>query len=261
MKYFTAVNLLTGLGPPRSLEPGAIEVAIEGASIPSLSAEEQTIGFNGFKEEEINRSSVFGRPRVTFGLPRRFTLDVSYVPPVELYDVEPHLFGLAIARPFRDGRRWRLGGRLYAQYGTLEGDFTCTADDVAGGDDPEVNPFRCEEPSNDKMTIRTASFELSAARSPRAGGSIEPYLAAGATFADLRFDVNARYAGLIDHTRLVTDGWIYYGAAGLNAKFGQRTSVVGEVMYAPLDVVGRAGRGEESADLLNVRAALRYSLK
>ena len=100
MKHFTAVNMLTGLGAPRSLEPGAIEVAIEGASIPSLSAQERTIGFDGVKEEEINRSSFFGRPRVTFGLPGRFTLDVSYVPPIELFDVEPHLFGIGIARPF-----------------------------------------------------------------------------------------------------------------------------------------------------------------
>ena len=261
MKYFTAVNMLTGLGPPRALEPGAIEVAVEGGWIPSLSVEERTVGFNGIKEEEINRSSVFGRPRVTVGLPGQFSLEASYVPEVELFGVEPHLFAVALARPLRDGRRWRLGGRLIGQYATLTGDFTCSAEDAAAGVDPILNPFRCEQESNDEMTIRTASFELSAARSPRTGGAIEPYLTAGATMADLEFQVRALYGGLDDRTRQLTDGWIYWATAGLNVTLGRRISVVGEVFYAPLDVTGRAGRGEESGDLLNARAALRYTVR
>ena len=99
------------------------------------------------------------------------------------------------------------------------------------------------------------------AHPPRDGGRLEPHLAVGSTYTDLKFQVDARYFGVIDRTRLVTDGWIHYVVAGVNARLGGRTSLAGEVFYAPLDVVGRAGRGEESADLLNVRAALRFALR
>lgn len=261
MRYFTAVNLLTGLGPPRALAPGEVELAVEGGWIPSLSAEERTVGFNGIKEEDINKTSVFGRPRATIGLPNRFTLEASYVPEVELFDVEPHLIGVALARAWGDGRRWRWGGRLMGQYGTLTGDFTCPTEDVAAGEDPVLNPFRCQQESNDEMTIRAASVELSVGRRPRGGSSVEPYLTVGATATDLEFQVRAVYGNLDDRTRLLTDGWIYWATAGLNVELGRRLAGVVEAFYSPLDVTGRAGRGNESADLLNARAALRYRVR
>jgi hypothetical protein len=111
MKYFASVTLLTGLGAPRPAKPGSIELGIEIASVPTLSAEERTVGFGGTKTEDLNRTSVFGRPRVRIGLPHELALTLSYVPPVELFDTEPHLAALAVERPFHMGRRWRLGAR------------------------------------------------------------------------------------------------------------------------------------------------------
>ncbi len=265
MKYFTSVALFTGLGAPRALAPGELEVGVEVDWVPALSAAERTVGFNGTKTEDLDKTEVFGRPRLTVGLPGRVTLTGSYVPPVELFGVEPHLVAVAFARPLAAARRFRLGGRLYFQYGTLEGDFTCSDEDAAGGDDPVLNPFRCEAPSSDEMTLRAAGFELSAAfplAGPGAGGGrLEPYLAIGATTMDLDFRVDARYSGIIDRTLLLTDGETLYATAGLTYRTGRRTRLAAEAFYTPLDVVRPPDPRTRTESLLNLRLLASYRLR
>lgn len=161
MKWFGSLIVMTGLGGPPELPPGGWELAFEGGWIPQLSEEERRVGFIGTKEEDLNRSSVFGRLRLSAGLPGRFVLTAGYVPPVELDGATPHLLALSLGRPLVERRSFRLDARLTAQRGTFEGDFTCPEDVVRAGDDPEVNPLNCLEPSDDEMTVRTAGLELS----------------------------------------------------------------------------------------------------
>ncbi|MEE8278611.1 MAG: hypothetical protein V3R89_07825, partial [Thermoanaerobaculia bacterium] len=46
MKYFTSVTLFTGMGVPRRMEPGSVEVGLEAGWVPTLSDRERTVGFN-----------------------------------------------------------------------------------------------------------------------------------------------------------------------------------------------------------------------
>lgn len=260
MKYFASVNLLTGFGAPGASEPGSVELGFEAASVPTLSEAQRTVGFGGTKTEDLNKTSVYGRPRVRFGLPHQLALSLSYVPPVELFDVRPHLVALAVERPFRTGRRWRLGARLAGQYGTLEGDFTCSVEEVAAGDDSRGNRFGCEETSRDEMTIRTASLELTAAWRSDGNSRFEPYLAIAGHRMDLDFQVDARYAGIVDRTLLLTEGSTMSLTGGVVYHLGGRWSVAAELFYSPLDVVRPPADSPSNDDLINVRSLLSWSL-
>ncbi len=261
MKHFASISLFTGMGPPRRMEPGSIDIGLEAGGVPTLSESERTVGFNGTKTEDLNRTSLFGRPRVEIGLPRHLTLGLSWVPPVELSGVEPNLLAAALGRPLHEGERWRLGLRAYVQYGTLRGDFTCSRDDAAAGDDQIRNPFGCEASSNDEMTIRTGSLEISAAFPGGSQGRFEPYVALAGHFMDLEFQVDARYAGIVDKTRLLTDGVTASLTAGLRASLSDRLDLTGELFYTRLDVVRPPATSSRAEDLLNFRTLISYRLR
>jgi hypothetical protein len=261
MKYFSAVSLLSGMGVPERLAPGAVEVALEGGWVPSLSAEERTVGFYGTKEEDINKTPVFGRGRVTVGLPTAFSLTLSWVPPLEVGGVKPNLLAAALGRPLFSGERVRLGLRLFAQRGTIEGDITCSRKDAAAGDDPIGNPFGCEAPSRDELHADYSGLELGAAFRAGRSGKVEPYAAVAASFLDPRFQVDAFYSGFHDRTLQTTSGTVYSLAAGVAWAASAKTHLTAEAFYSPLDLVRRPGGRKESQDLLNLRLMIAYRVR
>ena len=256
MKYFTSVSLFTGLGVPEAREPGSVEIGLEASSVPQLSEAERTVGFGGTKAEDLNRSEVFGRPRILVGLPARFTLEASYVPPIDISGVEPELFAMAFSRPLAGGDRARLGGRLVVQRGTFEGDFTCSRDEIESG----PNPFDCERPSTDDMELDTVSLELTGSLEAGRDGRWRPYLTVAGHRMDLEFQVDSRYAGLVDRTLLLTDGETLSLAAGAQVRLGARGRLAAEVLWAPLEVVRPPRTATENDDLLHLRIGYSYRL-
>lgn len=260
MKYFASATLLTGLGTVSEPEPGAVDLALEVGWLPSLSAEERRVGFDGAKVEDLNRASLFPRPRVLVGLPAGLSLEGSWVPPVDIDGVEPNLLGLALGRPLLERGRWRLGARLHGQYGTLEGDITCPAAEAAAGPDPELNPFLCEAPSRDELTLRSVHLELVAAR--RAGASgLEPYAALGAGRMELDFRIRAEHSGFVDRTRQQTEGSTWYAAAGVAYRGWRRGTIGLEAFYSPLDVIRPPATSAVTDELFNLRAFFRYTVR
>ncbi len=259
LKYFSSVTLLSGLGVPERLEAGSLELALEGGWIPSLSEDERRVGFYGTKVEDLNKTSVFGRPRLSVGLPAAFTLTLAWAPPIELGGAEPNLYALALGRPLVERQWWRLGARLYAQGGTVKGDFTCSEDDAAGGDDAIANPFGCERPSEDEATLRAYGAELSAAW--KASERLEPYAALTGTYLDPEFQVDAFYSGIHDRTLQTTDGTTWAVTAGIAWARSERLRLVVEAFYSPLTLVRTPGAEEENQDLFNLRVLLGYRLR
>jgi hypothetical protein len=254
MKYYASVLLPTGMGAPEGRPAGGIEIAVEGVQVPQLSEEERRVGFDGTKVEDLNRTELFGRPLVLFALPRDWSLELSYLPSVELSGVESEVGSLAVARPIWRGGKSRLGLRAAGQYGTFEGDFTCSADEIAHGD----NPYDCEAPSHDRQTARTFSLELAAAIRLGDGERWEAHGALIGTHMNLDFAVDARYAGLLDRTRLHTDGETLALAGGLGYHLAERWRAALELVWSPLDVVRPPATSSESDDLLHLRFALSY---
>jgi hypothetical protein len=258
MKYFAAVAVPSAFGAPSELSPGGFELGLEYVQVPSLDLEQRRVGFGGVKVEDLNKVPYVLRPVARVGLGWKLALAATWVPPVEWNGAEPNIVSLAIERPVIEGESWRLGLRLYGQVGTVEGDFTCSRQTVAGGEDPALNPFGCEAVSSDQLDLATVGLEASASWPLGADGRWEPFAEVSYNTMDLEFQVDAQYSGFVDRSRRVTDGETLYLVAGLGYRMGERWRLAGELFYAPLDVVRPGSTRSENDELVNARVQLLY---
>ena len=99
--YYSAALLFSPLGTPERLRTWAFDAGLEIGYIPELS-EEQRTAFQD-KPEATNLAPVLVRPRVTLRLPGAVQTELSWVPPLRVFDVEANLFSAALSRPFEPG--------------------------------------------------------------------------------------------------------------------------------------------------------------
>jgi hypothetical protein len=261
LNYFTSVALLAGLGAPRSREPGSVEIGFELDWIPKINKAKRRVGFNGLKEEDLNKAPIFARPRLSVGLPWRFSLIMSYLPPIELFGVEPNLFAFALERSLYEHNPWTVGLRAYGQLGEVEGAFTCPSDVAKFPPGLPQNPFGCQKESSDIATLRYGGVELSGAyRIERASG-LTPYLAVAGNFFDTRFQVDALTFGLRDRRRLTAGTWTFSASAGIVHPLTERFSLSVGLFYSPLWVTRPPATSSRNDALLNVRALLTFHLR
>lgn len=257
MAWFGSVSLMSRLGESPELPAGDWELGLEGSWVPTLSEEERRVGFNGKKVEDLNRSSVFGRLRGAVGLPGGFVLGFGWVPPVEIDGIDPESYSLSLGRALAEGSRWRLDARVLGRYGSYRGDITCDRASVAAGDDPERNPFGCEEPSRDEVDLRSGSLELTLGFG-RSNSPWRPWIGVLGTYFDNEFQVDARYSGLVDRTLLRVDHWTGAATAGLRYRGdGSPVGIAGELFYSPLEVK-RPDQSSETDALFHVRLQASY---
>lgn len=261
MKYFASLTLPTGFGAPDATDPGSVDLHLEGGWVPELSEQQRRVGFNGTKVENLNRTSAFGRIGLTVGLPAGFSVGLGWVPSIEMDGVEANLLALSVGRSIWERDPWRLGLRLLGQIGTLEGDITCSRADVAGGSDPQLNPFGCEAPSSDQVDIQSLGAELSAAVRIGLDDNFELFGSLALVSHDLEFQVNARYSGIADRTLLLTDGTTTALTAGLNYFPAERWRVGGEIFYSPLDVTRPPAGSSQNDALWNLRVIGSYRIR
>ncbi len=262
MFYTTTVTLPAGLGTPQTREPGSIDAGIELGSFPSLDKEERTVGFNGTKEEDLNKAPVFARPRLTIGLPGNFSLVLAYVPPLRVYGLKPNLFAVILERPLLQHNAWRIGARLYAQTGTVEGDFTCSDNVANKPPGSPQNPFGCEGKSADEATQRYAGLELSASYRFETLRGLSPYLSVSTNYLDTRVRIDAITFGVKDRTKLMADSWNQAISAGLSYPINARLSFSAGMFYSPLKVRRNFdGTSSQNDEFLNFRALLSYRFR
>lgn len=257
MTYFNSVSLLTGLGAPEARPAWSFELGLELDTIPQLNEDQRRIGFGGTKVEDLNRLPVFFRPRLTIGMPAQLSLDVSWVPPVELRGVTSNLFALGLERPFYRAGPLVLGGRLYGQIGRIEGDFTCTEEEASHPPGSPDNIWGCEAPSNDELTLNhvgiafTGGYRL---------GRTTFHWGLAANYMDMEFQVDALTDGLLDRTLLLADGWTWSVNGGASWRLGRSLSLAAELFYSPLEVTRPPSTSSENDPLFNLRTMLRIRL-
>jgi opacity protein-like surface antigen len=258
MKYYTSLALLTGMGVPQKRSAGEIELGFESGYVPQLSEAERRIGFNGTKVEDVNKTSFFGRVRGSVGLGRGFALELAYTPPIELGGAKPNIFALGLGRPIELAPSWRLGVRGYGQIGTITADVTCSADEVAAGDDVQANPFQCVRPSEDESRQKAVGIELVVGYDGRS--RFKPYAGVGLNYMDLEFHVNALYADgrVDDHTIQLTSGTTLHATAGLTFAVTKRFLVTAELFYSWLSVARPPSTTSSNEGLLNGRVFVSY---
>jgi len=258
MKYYASLALLSGMGAPHALGAGELELGLEGGYVPQLSDAERRIGFHGTKLEDVNKTSFFGRVRGSVGVGEGMALEVAYTPPIEKGGAKPNILALALSRPFSLSDSWRLGVRGYGQIGTIEADVTCSADEVAAGDDALANPFQCVEPSRDKSRQKLIGLELAIDYDARS--RFKPYVGLGVNYMDLEFHIDALYAGGLveDDGVLLTSGTTFSATAGLSYAVGERWRVSAEVFYSWLKVARPPSTTSANEGFLNGRLFVSY---
>jgi hypothetical protein len=254
MNYLASAALPTGFGATSELGAGDWRLAVELAHIPALDDTQRTVGFEGTKLEDLNKSPVFGRVRVDVGLPAQWRLEAGWTPPVTIDGARPDsLFSLAIGRRFAPGERVSLHARAFGQHGSVGGDFTCPAE-LANEPDPILNPFGCEAASHDRYALRQYGTELEATFGR---GRWRGLAGVGAVRNELQVQVDALTYGVRDRSRLVANGWRPFLSIGVQARLSPRWQASAQWLHVPLPVRrgSDAAREHDDFDGLRVQVA------
>jgi hypothetical protein len=254
MKYFASLALLTGMGVPEGMGAGKIDLGFEGGFVPQLSEEQRRVGFGGVKVENLNRTRFFGRVRGRIGLSESTSLELAYLPPIEVDGTKPHMFAVAVGRPFDVGGAWKVGIRGYGQFGSIEGDITCSREDLEG-----ANPYDCVAPSNDDLSQRVYGAEITTGYV--SASPLRPYVGIAFNYLDLEFQVDAMHSGIHDRTLQLTDGATVSLTGGATYAAGERWRLTGELFYSWLSVVRPPSTTSTNDGLFNFRFLVSYRIR
>jgi len=261
LKYFTSGILMTGLEMPEAPTPGSLRIGFDFAWIPSLSAAQEKVGFNGTKQEDLNKAPVFGRPRVSVALPGRFLLTVAGNPPISTFGVTPKFLGAAIAHSITEGAGWNLGWRVSGQGGTAKAAFTCPQDVLAFTPGDPGNSYGCRQTSSDTATLRFVSGELDGWRRLQGMHGLSPHFTVALTYMNNVFQVNAYTFNFIDQTRLLASGVTVAGSGGVEYPLTDRISASVDVFYTPLTVTRPPATSSSLEGMFNVRGLVSYRVR
>ncbi len=231
----TAAALNTGQLPPRETTLGAFSLAAEIGSIPGLNDDQQRVGFGGFKDEDLNKSPVFGRARLSLGLPWNVSAELSWTPPLEVDGAKPDdLWGIAFSRPIITAVNWGLGARVYALEGQVRADVTCSAEVAAQPPGSPGNQLSCLGPSDDHLEMDHLGAELVFSL-PETQSGLQPWLSYAVTRMDPHTEVNALVLGAIDHSTIDTEGTAHTVSAGVSYHLRDHWRMNLTTAYTPLD--------------------------
>lgn len=256
MRYFAGTTLMTSFGDVPKIAPWQWSAAVDLGAIPHLSEAQQRVGFGGFKNEDLNKSPVFGRLRLAIGLPKGWIAELGYTPPLEIDGSRPrNLFALAVGRRVLESDAFALSLRALGQIGDVTGDITCPAR-LAGVTDPTQNPYGCQGPSNDTFTTNYYGIDATAGWN---AGSWSWYASAGIVRTRLSVQVDARVYDVIDRSRLTSNASLPWVTIGARYAFNEQWSLGLELLHVPLDVRRPPDFSHLSDPLSSVRVQLRYS--
>jgi hypothetical protein len=254
LNYTAASTLMTGFGSTPVLAPWKWSLAVDLGYVPRLSESQQRVGFNGTKQEDLNRSPVFGRIRVTLGLPGEFVADLGYTPPVTVSGTKAlDLFALAIGRRLYERDNFAFSMRLFGQHGRANGDITCPAH--LAGAPLEENPYDCRAPSDDQVTLNYYGIDGTAAWNVQ---SWNLYGTAGIMRTRLETQVDALTADVRDRSLLTADSSLPFFTLGVRKDLDARWSLGAELLHVPLKVQRQLGAATTSDPLTSLRLQVVY---
>ncbi|GAB3095950.1 hypothetical protein [Lysobacter terrae] len=255
MNYFAASTLMTSAGETPELKTGEWAISLDLGEIPHLSEEQRRAGFNGIKQEDLNKSPVFGRLRVHMGLPAGWVGEIGYSPEVSIDGARPrNLFAIALGRRFIERGNYTLSARVFGQHGGAGGDITCPRD-LAGIDDIERNPYGCQAASNDRIALNYYGGD---ATSSWTAGPWHWHATLGVLRTETQVQVDALTFDAHDRSRLVAKDVLPFFVVGGGRDIGHRWAMTLELLHVPLDVRREPEASRENDPLTSVRIQLRY---
>lgn len=255
MRYVGATTLMTSFGELPDLAPWHFAFAAELGDIPRLSQAEQRVGLHASKQEDLNKSPVFGRGRLMVGLPAGFVAELGYTPPIKINGAQPlDLFAVAIGRRIFEHGPFTASLRLFGQHGRARGDITCPAQ-LAGVEDLQQNPYGCRAPSRDVIQLDYYGGDLTAAWTTHGW---QAYAGIGVVRSEFTVHVDAFTFDVHDRSELVARGSIPFATIGVRHGIVPGLDAGVEVMYAPLLVQRSFEAPLQNDSLTSIRLQLRY---
>lgn len=241
LAFYSVPLVFSAAVAPEPAAPGTIRIGLEGEYIPKPSAEIQRTGKCFLsKSEHTSLSPVFGRPRVSLGLPGSFALEASYLPPVKIADAKPNLASVALSRTSRvemsGSQVVSIMLRANATFGNVKGPITCPRSSLQ----TTTPTAACygSNPSNDTFSPRMFGVDMLAGMRS-SGSSVAFYAGAGANRMDPHFQVGFTDGlGGVDHTKVQLDKALTRVSltGGATARLGARFDLGAQVYSIPQDV-------------------------
>ena len=144
--------------------------------------------------------------------------------------------------------------RTVGQHGRAQGDITCPRQ-LAGIDDPLVNPYGCRAPSNDHVYLNYYGAELTASLNADAWHA---HASIGDVRTEFAVQVDALTFGVRDRSYLTSNGPMPYATLGVGYDLDARWQVGVEFLYVPLNVRRQLDGPVESDPLRSWRLQLLY---
>lgn len=206
LAFYTVPIVFSAATAPSPARAGSFRLAIEAEYVPKPSAEiEKTGKCFQQKSEHTSLSPLFGRPRITVGLPGGLAFEFSYLPPVKIADAKPNLASFAISATHHFEILSGAGGvnvmlRGQATAGNVKGPITCPRRELQASSTGAA----CfgTTPSNDTFQPRMYGGELLAGATPPSR-SFSVYGGIGANRFDPHFQVGFTDGqGNVDRTKV-----------------------------------------------------------
>lgn len=205
LAFYTAPIAFSLGAAPTVMRAGSVRFGAEGGYVPKPDpALEQTGACFTQKSEQTSLSPVFGRPRITIGVPLGFSLELAYLPPVTIARATPNLFSFGVAQTthfsFGPPKGTTIMVRGHGTFGNVKGAITCPARSLQ--QTSPTAPCYGTEPSDDTFHPDMFGGEISAGITPTAR-AIAFYAGVGANRIDPHFQVGFTDAnGSVDVTEV-----------------------------------------------------------
>ena len=232
--FYSAALFFSALGAPERTTTWALDAGLEVSYIPQLSKSQRT-AFQD-KPEATNLAPVLPRPRVALVLPGALHAQVSWVPPVRVFDVEANLLSIAVTRAMEPGGV-TIAPRFVATWGKVRGSITCFEDLLRGTESEGVYYTQIcnSRTSDDHFKPQHFALEVLASRAV-ARLPFLPYAGIGVLREKTIFDIGVQRTDGSrdpDHPILEMRATRPYGFLGGTVNAWRSTRFTGELFYAP----------------------------
>lgn len=230
---------------------GRWSLAVDLFELPHLDRRQRTVGFDGFKEENLNNSPVFGRLWIGALLPGAIGVHLGWTPPVRVQGAKPREMWSLLGQRRFDLRNWRFGIAAQAGRANVQGAFTCYDALIGSG------PGDCLERSNDSFRSRYHGLELGFAYAPERW-LVVPELTWARHHINAETQVRASFPGFDDRALLVLSRHITSISLGVRFDLPGQLNGRLALSHTPLKVKRRDRDQVESDDLNQIRLSVEY---
>ena len=235
MSYMTAASLNLSDKFPETLPLGQFNVSAEISTIPELNEKQQKIGFGGAKSEDLNKSPVFGRGKITTGFYWNSVIELSWTPPLEISGAKPdQMWGLAIAKQIYTNNAFNAALRLYQFNGKATAAVTCSEEMVMQPLYSPGNISGCIGTSQDKIDMSHEGVEILLERESSNG--FKPWFSVASTRLTPSVRINAPLEFIQEVAFVETSGRLTTLTFGLNYKLSDNWLLNLGTSYTPIDV-------------------------